>query len=98
MIKTDLDRANINMKIEKKIWPESFQAILDGRKKFELRLADWKINKGDILVLREWEPKKKEYTGRSLEKEVKYILKTKDIKFWPKEEQEKYGYQIISFD
>jgi len=86
------------MKIEKKIWPESFQAILDGRKKFELRLADWEINEGDILVLREWDPNKKEYTGRSLEKEVKYILKTKDIKFWSKEEQEKYGYQIISFD
>ncbi|MDD5031986.1 MAG: DUF3850 domain-containing protein [Patescibacteria group bacterium] len=85
------------MKIEKKIWPEYFQAISDGRKKFDLRLADFKIGEGDILVLREWDPKKKEYTGRSLEKEAKYILKTKDIKFWPKEEVDKYGYQVIGF-
>ncbi|MDD5291016.1 MAG: DUF3850 domain-containing protein [Patescibacteria group bacterium] len=85
------------MKIEKKIWPEYFQAILDGRKNFELRLADFNIGEGDILVLQEWDPKKKEYTGRSLEKEVKYILKVKETNFWPKEEVDKYGYQIIGF-
>ncbi|MFA4941282.1 MAG: DUF3850 domain-containing protein [Patescibacteria group bacterium] len=85
------------MKIEKKIWPKYFQEILDNKKKFELRLADWEINEGDILVLREWNPEIKEYTGRSLEKEVRYILKTKEVKFWPKEEVDKYGYQIIGF-
>ena len=85
------------MKIEKKIWPEYFQAILDNKKKFDLRLADWEINEGDSLVLREWDPKKKKYTGRSLEKEVKYVLKVNETNFWPKEEVDKYGYQIIGF-
>jgi hypothetical protein len=85
------------MKIEKKVWPKYFQEILDGKKKFELRLADWEINEGDVLFLQEWDPETKEYTGRSLEKEVKYILKTKAIEFWPKEEVDKYGYQIIGF-
>jgi hypothetical protein len=82
---------------EKKTWPEYFQKILDGDKTFELRLADWDCKEGDVLLLREWNPKTKEYTGRTLEKKVTYALKTKDIALWPKEDVEKYGYQIISF-
>lgn len=85
------------MRIEKKIWPKFFDKILSGEKKFELRLADWECNPGDILVLREWDPEKKDYTGRVLEKEVSYVLKTKDVKFFTPEEIEKYGWQIISF-
>jgi len=85
------------MKIEKKIWPQYFQKILDGEKTFELRLADFKCDSGDVLILREWDPETKEYTGRVMEKKVTYILKTKELKFWPAEEVEKYGYQIISF-
>jgi hypothetical protein len=85
------------MRIEKKIWPEFFDKIASGEKKFELRLADWECKPGDILVLREWDPEKKDYTGRTLEKEVSYVLKTKDVKFFTSEEVEKYGWQIISF-
>ena len=84
------------MKIEKKIWPKYFQEILDGNKTFELRLADWKCNKGDILVLKEWNPKTKDYTGRVIEKEVGYIGKTKGLEFWKKEDIEKYGFQVMS--
>jgi len=83
-------------KIEKKCWPEYFEKILSGDKRFELRLADWECKAGDILVLKEWNPKTKEYTGRAIEKEITYVLKTKDIHLWPKEEIEKYGFQIIS--
>jgi len=85
------------MRIEKKIWPEFFDKISSGEKKFELRLADWECAPGDILVLREWDPAQKEYTGRVLEKEVTYVLKTKDVKFFTPEEVQKYGWQIISF-
>lgn len=81
---------------EKKVWPEYFQKILEGKKTFELRLADWECNEGDTLVLREWDPKTKDYTGRTLEKKATYVLKTKDIALWPKEDVKKYGYQIIS--
>ena len=84
------------MKIEKKVWPEFFQKILDKTKTFELRLADFECNPGDSLVLREWNPETKEYTGRVLEKKVTYVLKTKDAKFWPEEDVEKYGLQVIS--
>ena len=84
------------MKIEKKVWPEFFQKIIDRTKTFELRLADFECNPGDTLVLREWNPGTKEYTGRVLEKKVTYVLKTKDAKFWPNEDVEKYGLQVIS--
>lgn len=84
------------MIIEKKIWPEFLKNLESGDKTFELRLADFECKPGDILVLREWDPKTKQYTGRSLERKVGFVLRTKDVKFWPKEDVEKYGFQIIS--
>ena len=85
------------MRIEKKIHPKFFQLIIDGVKSYDLRLADFDINVGDVLVLREWNSDTKEYTGRVLEKSVTYISKTKDSKIYSKEDVEKFGYQIISF-
>ena len=84
------------MKIEKKIWPKSFDKIKSGEKTFELRLADWQCNQGDVLLLKEWDPEKKQYTGREIEKEVTHVIKTKDVNLWSQEEIEKYGFQIIS--
>jgi hypothetical protein len=84
-------------RIEKKCWPEFFQAIADGEKTFEVRLADFECRTGDTLVLREWNPETRQYTGRELEKAVAYVLRTKDVKFWPDEDVEKYGFQVISF-
>jgi hypothetical protein len=84
------------MKIEKKTDKEFFQKIVEGKKNFELRLADFKVKPGDILILREWDSKKKQYTGRILEKKVSYVLKTKDIGFFTKEEIDKYGFQVIA--
>lgn len=85
------------MKIKKKTWPELFQKVLDGDKNFDLRLADFDCMSGDILILEEWDPKTKEYTGRVLEKKITFVLKSKDVNFWPKEDMEKYGFQIVSF-
>jgi hypothetical protein len=86
-------------KIEKKVWPEYFQEILDGKKTFELRLNDFDINEGDVLVLKEWDPATKDYTGRELEKKVGYVGKWKidDLtKFWPREDINEKGIQVIS--
>ena len=41
---------------------------------------------------------KKDYTGRKIEVVATYILKTKSQTFWPPEEVEKYGLQIIQFE
>jgi ribosomal protein S17 len=84
-------------RIEKKTWPELFDKVLSGEKNFDLRLAEFECEKGDILVLKEWEPKTKQYTGRELEKEITFVIKTKDMKFWSKEEMDKLGFVVMSF-
>jgi len=58
-----------------KTWPEFYQAILEGRKKFELRKDDRGFNVGDILVLREFNPETEKYSGREMEVTVTYIAK-----------------------
>jgi hypothetical protein len=83
-------------KIEKKIWPKYFEKVLSGDKNFELRLADWKCDPGDVLALREWDPETKKYTGRQIEKEVGYVIKTKECDIFSKDDVDQYGYQIIS--
>ena len=85
-------------KINKKVWPKYFKQIIAGKKKFELRLADFEVNEGDILVLEEWDPEKKDYTGRKVEVVATYIIKTKGHPFWPPEEVQKYGFQVIQFE
>lgn len=85
------------MIIEKKVWPQYFQAILDDKKTFELRLSDFECSEGDQLLLKEWNPESKNYTGRELLVDVTYVIHTKDQKFWTKEEIEKHGFQVINF-
>jgi len=83
--------------IKKKIWPGYFDDVASGKKKYELRLNDFEIEEGDILVLEEWNPETKEYTGRKTEKKVSYVGKFKTDKlFWPEEQIRKKGIQIIS--
>jgi len=67
--------------IKKKCWPEYFEAILAGKKNYELRLNDFTIKEGDTLVLEEWDPKTKSYTGRSVQKKVTYVGKFKNLPF-----------------
>lgn len=86
------------MEIRKKIWPEFFERVKSGKKKFELRLADFECKEGDILILEEWNPENKKYTGRKIEKKVGYVIRTKDEKFWKKEDIDKYGFQVIGFE
>lgn len=85
------------MKIKKKTWPKLFQDILEGNKTFDARIADFNIKRGDVLILEEWDPKTKKYTGRKIEKKVTYVLKTKEQTFWSNKDIAKYGLQIIAF-
>jgi len=85
--------------IEKKIWPEYFEAVASGKKKFELRLDDFAVAEGDTLLLKEWDPKTKEYTGRQVKKQVTYVAKFRvDELFWPEAEVKEKGIQVISLE
>lgn len=56
-----------------KIHPEYYQEVLLGRKTFEIRKNDRNYQVGDMVRLCEYDPNKKEYTGRKLYKEITYI-------------------------
>ena len=59
---------------ELKTWNEYFEEVFMGHKTFEVRKADRPFKKGDILILREWNLKTKQYTGRELARNVSYVL------------------------
>lgn len=63
--------------IKKKIPPDFYELVNSNKKNFELRLNEFEVNEGDTLILEEWNPKTKEYTGRTIEREVGYVLKFK---------------------
>lgn len=81
--------------VKKKIWPEYFELVKSGKKRFELRVADFDIKEGDTLALGEWDQKTKEYTGRSIEKKVGYVLKVELNDFGQKDLIEKHGLYVI---
>lgn len=56
-----------------KCWPEPFNAIIERRKLFELRINDRDFQEGDSVELREWNPGYKDYTGRSILYTVGYV-------------------------
>lgn len=43
-----------------KCWPQFFERVLDGSKTFEYRSNDRGYQKGDVVVLQEWDPSKME--------------------------------------
>lgn len=86
------------MEIRKKCWPEMFENISRGKKKFDLRLGDSSVKEGDILVLEEFNPETKAYTGRILKKKISYVLRTKDLNFWKKEDIDKKGFVVMSLE
>lgn len=66
---------------ELKTWPQFFAAIESGRKTFEVRRNDRGFNAGDVLYLREYDPKRKipgcadgSYTGNAFHVRVTYVL------------------------
>ncbi len=83
--------------VRKKIWPVNFEAVNSGRKRFELRLADFDIKEGDMLILEEWDPQIKNYTGRRLEKKVELVMKFNLDDYGQKKEIEEKGLYVIQF-
>jgi len=86
------------VEIKKKIWPEYFQLIFNGTKKFEVRLADFDVNEGDVLVLEEYDPETDTYTGRKIKKKAKSIIKFNPTRMHRLEEIRKHGFYIIEME
>lgn len=57
-----------------KCWPVYFQAVVERRKPFEVRLNDRDYRTGDDLVLREWSPDTEEYSGRETRRTITYVM------------------------
>lgn len=51
-----------------------FDEVKAGRKTFEVRLNDRDFQVGDTLILCEYKPENKEYTGQEVEFDISYIL------------------------
>lgn len=73
-----------------KIIPKYFKEIVDGNKNFEVRKNDRNYKIGDTLILKEYDPIKKNFTGNYAKTTVMYILKDKDFPIGIKE-----GYCIM---
>ena len=86
------------MEIKKKTWPEYFEKIVKGEKNIEVRLADFKLNKGDILVLEEYNPKTKKYTGRIIKKRVQNLIKWNPTASYSLEDIKKFGFYEIEME
>ncbi|MBI3190532.1 DUF3850 domain-containing protein [archaeon] len=86
------------MEIKKKCWPDLFELVSKGRKNVDLRLADFNIREGDTLVLEEFNPKTKKYTGRVIKKRVKNLTKVNLADFHSAEDIKKFGHWIIEME
>lgn len=58
-----------------KTWPEFFDQIVVGEKTFELRKDDRPFAVGDELLLREYDPATKQYSGREVFRRITHILR-----------------------
>ena len=57
-----------------KCWPEFFDAVVSGRKKHDLRRADDReFRVGELVLLREFDPAARRYTGREQTVKITYI-------------------------
>lgn len=81
--------------IKKKIWPKYFKLVKSGKKRFDVRVADFDIKEGDTLILEEWDPQTKKYTGYSLTRKVDYLLKFDLDTFGQRELIEKNGLYVL---
>lgn len=81
--------------VEKKIWPEFFRRVKARTKNVEIRLADFRIAKGDALLLREWDPKKRRYTGRTVRRRVRAVHRVDLFTFHSAALLRRYGVYAI---
>ena len=85
------------MEIIKKTYKNLFEKVLSGEKNFDVRLGDMIVSKGDILILREID-ENRNLTGREIKKRVSFILRTKELDYWSKEDVNKFGFAVLQLE
>lgn len=60
---------------ELKTWPEPFAAVWEGDKRGELRPDDREFAVGDGLILREYDPKTRRYSGRKIMCRISHAMR-----------------------
>lgn len=83
--------------IKKKNWPNDFKLVKAGKKTVQARVADFKVKPRDVLVLEEWNPKTRKYTGRKLRKTVKEVHRFRLTDYGQRRLIEKKGLYLIRF-
>jgi hypothetical protein len=77
------DAADLRGTVALKCWPQFFQEVVDGKKRFEFRQDERRFRVGELLMLQEWkpqclggipDPKEGYYTGREYKVRVTYKL------------------------
>lgn len=81
----------------KKAHTEYFEQVFSGKKKFDLRVADFDCKEGDVIELVEIDDSGAE-TGRRLQKQTSMLLRTKDVNWYKQEDIEKYGFIVMSLE
>lgn len=59
---------------ELKTWTEYFEALISGKKTFEVRKNDRNFQEGDLLILKDWNKLTDKYSGRQTAFTISYIL------------------------
>jgi len=86
--------------IKKKCWPEWFDKFCSGERTLELRLADFDLKDNDILIMEEYNPEIKQYTGRTASfkcKKVEHSAKD-PLQFYNVEKVHANGFWIIQLE
>ena len=92
--------------IEKKIDPKYFSAVKNGKKRYEIRLADEKYRPGQYIRFREYDRVTMKYTGRSVLTMITYVVhmgvngsvEIDGNTWWKYEDVKKYGLCIFGIE
>ena len=58
-----------------KVWTKQFDAVRRGAKTHEVRKGDRDYRAGDIVILREFDPNERRYTGKCMEVQITFITR-----------------------
>jgi len=84
--------------IHKKSYNPYFEKVMRGEKKFDLRLADFEVSSGDVIVFEEYDEATRQPTGRVSEHRVGYVLRTKDLNYWTPEQIAESGLVVMQLE